>query len=172
MRPIPWSQRTLTFGQGPGHLPTLLERLQGTPVRLLNLLRDQPHERLVQRGTSEWSVLEHIGHLLYLDQRMEERLDDFLAKRPHLRAIELDETGDRFAGHRDRALGDLLEEFRLTRHFLLRRLRSLDPIALAHRAVHPCRGIAMDATDMAVYIAEHDDDHLVTMRLLTGKLDD
>ena len=76
-------------------------------------------------------------------------------------------------GHRDRTLGDLLEEFRLGRSVLVRRIRQMDDSALGHRAMHPCHHRPMSAVDMAVWIAEHDDHHLATVRMIAGPvLDD
>jgi hypothetical protein len=40
----------------------------------------------------------------------------------------------------------------------------MDPGALRHMAQHPCRQVTMRPVDMATFLAEHDDHHLVRMR--------
>lgn len=171
MKPIPWSERQLPVGKGPEEWPVLLERMQGTPHRLAVLFRHQPIERLVLRMQEGWSPLEHVAHLLHLDQRFQERVDDFVQRRPRLCAIELHDQERVLRSQRERMPGDLIEEFRLSRLHLVRRLRALDDAVLRHRAAHPCRGIAMGPVDMALWIAEHDDHHLATVRARLGAFD-
>jgi hypothetical protein len=110
--------------------------------------------------------LEHIGHLIFLQDRMDERVDDFAAQRPCLCRIELNDQDRILAGYTARALGDVLEEFRLKRTYFVERVQGLDPGALRHQAQHPCRDQRMSVTDMVLYLAEHDDHHLVLMRRL------
>jgi hypothetical protein len=164
MELIPWNERTLTFGRGLDELPVLLERLLGTPARLFYLTHHEPRERLVMRRSGSWSIMEHIGHLLLLDERMEARVEDFMARRSELCPINLGDQGHLLDGHRGRDLGDLLEEFRLQRVRLVARISGMDPGALRHMAQHPCRQVTMRPVDMATFLAEHDDHHLVRMR--------
>jgi hypothetical protein len=172
MNPMPWSQRQLPFGKAPHELPYLLERMQGTPARAADLLRPQPIERLVLRAQGKWSPMEHLAHLLHLDHLLQARVDDFLARRPALCRIDLEGQHERIAAHRQRSPGDLLEEFRITRGHLVRRMRAMDAEILSHRASHPCMGIAYSPADMALWIAEHDDHHLLSARLLLGAIED
>jgi hypothetical protein len=164
MELIPWNNRNLPFGRGLGEFPVLLERLLGTPARLAHLAAHEPRERLIMRRSGSWSVMEHIGHLLMLDERMEARVEDFMARRSELCTIDLGDQTRLLNGHRSRDLGDLLEEFRLQRVRLVARMEGMDPGALRHSAQHPCRQMKMRPVDMATYLAEHDDHHLASMR--------
>lgn len=168
MEILPWSQRSLPFGKATAELPYLLERMQGTPIRMSELLRGLPLERLTLGAQGRWSALEHAAHLLLLDQRLQSRVDDFAARRPGLCRIDLADQHEQIATQKHRPPGDLLEEFRLTRLHLVRRIRSLDEGALGHRASHPCLGVAYGPADMALWVAEHDDHHLLTVRRLLG----
>jgi hypothetical protein len=165
MIPMNWSERRLPFGKGPIDIPFLLERMQGTPIRVAALFREHPVERLVLGANGKWSPLEGLAHLLHLDQRMQARVDDFEARRPALCRIDLEDQHMRIAAHRGQSPGDMIEEFKLTRALLVRRLRQLDGFALQHRATHPCMAIAYGPADMALWLAEHDDHHLLSMRL-------
>jgi len=163
---IPWEKRTLSFGRSTDELPVLLERVLGTAARLTDLTAHEPVERLSLRRQGSWSVMEHIGHLIFLQDRMDERVDDFSAQRNCLCRIELSDQDVILAGYSSRALGDVLEEFRLKRSYFVERVQGLDPGALRHSAQHPCRPERMSVADMVLYLAEHDDHHLVLMRKL------
>ncbi len=170
MRVVPWNERSLPFGRSTEELPVLAERLLGTPARLWQLTTPANREQLSLRRSGAWSIMEHIGHVLLLDEHMERRVEDFRAKRPQLCTIDLSDQSVQLEGHRRRELGDLLEEFRLRRTSLVRSLMDLDPEALRHSAQHPCRGMHMRPVDMAIYLAEHDDHHLALIRgLLDGR---
>lgn len=162
----PWSERQLRFGRGMEELPVLLERVLGTPARLAQLTVHEPLERLSLRRQGRWCVLEHIGHMVHLQDRMDERVDDFAAQRACLCRIDLAGQEAILAGYSSRALGDILEEFRLKRIYFAERVLQLDPGALRHRAQHPCRNETMSVADMVLYLAEHDDHHLALMRRL------
>lgn len=164
MRLTPWSDRNLAFGKGLDEFPVLLERVSGTAARLVALTAYSPREQLRLRPYGSWSVAEHIGHLIYLQDRLEERVDDFAARRAELCWIDLTEQAPALEIHRRQDMGDLIEEFRLKREYFVRRLNELDPGALRHRAFHRCRNTSMTAVDMVLYVAEHDDHHLAAIR--------
>lgn len=163
---IPWEKRNLSYGRTVDELPVLMERVLGTPARLAQLTTHEPPERLSLRRQGSWSILEHIGHLIFLQDRMDERVDDYAAQRSCLCRIELSDQDRILAGYTARALGDVLEEFRLKRTYFVERIQGLDAGALRHQAQHPCRDQRMTVADMVLYLAEHDDHHLVLMRKL------
>lgn len=166
MQPQPWTERVLAFGRPAGELPLLLERLLGTPARIRGMAMQVPLEVLNLRRSGSWSVLEHIAHLLVLQDQMERRLVDHLERRTHLCTIDLSGQEARLHRERGRELGDLLEEFRLKRRWFVERIDEMDDGQLAHRALHPCTGELRSVVDMAFYMAEHDDHHLAVMRRL------
>lgn len=168
MRLVPWSQRELPFGRGLDELPVLMERARGTPHRLRALLQHRAPEALSLRLSGTWSVMEHIGHLITLQDRFEERVTDFELLRPRLCVIDLSDQERTLAGHRQRDLGDVLEELHLKRMAFLRRVERLPQASLSHVAAHPCKDRPMRPMDMLLWIAEHDDHHLATLRALVA----
>ena len=164
MRITPWSDRQLVFGKGLDELPVLLERVKGTTARLVHITAHVPRERLILRPFGKWSIFEHISHLIYLQDRLDERVDDFEARRPELCAIDLSGQDPILAKHRGQELGDLIEEFRLKREYFVRRVQDLDPGAARHTALNRCRGVRMSIVDTVLYVADHDDHHLASMR--------
>ncbi len=160
----PWSQRELAFGRPTEEMPVLLERLLGTSNRLTGLLRGVPPERIQLRVSGKWSVLEHLGHLLVMQERMRVRVEDWRCLSERLTPIDLSDQGPYVESTRYRALGDVLEEFRLNRNDLVRHIAALPAAALRHYALHPCLERRMRPMDMCLFLAEHDDHHLATIR--------
>jgi DinB superfamily len=172
MYPVPWSQRKFDYGRSLDELPVLLERVQGTTARLSAVLSRQPLQNLHLRVQGKWSVMEHIGHLITLQDRFEPRVDDFELRRDRLSDINLKDQQPIIQGHRLRAVGDVLEEFRLKRLAFAKRVERLHRGALEHVAYHACQDRSMRPMDMLFWIAEHDDHHLASIRgLLTSSLD-
>lgn len=164
-----WSERKLPFGKGLDEWPYLLERLRGMPARSAQLLKCVPVEGLVLQREGRWSAMGHLAHMLFLDQRFHGRIDDFERREPALCRISLhdQDEGIRLAGFRQP--GDLLEELRIRRLSLVRRLADMNEATLRHRAAHPCMGVALSPVDLAVWITEHDDHHLLSVRMSLGE---
>ena len=166
MLPVPWGQRTIEYGRSLDELPVLLERVQGTVSRVAALLSAQPVEKLNVQVHGKWSVMEHIGHLITLQDRFEGRVEDFENRRTSLCEISLHDQEAILHGHRLRALGDVLEEFRLKRMAFAQRLSMFRQATLEHVAYHPCQNKRMRPVDMLLWIAEHDDHHLASIRTI------
>lgn len=166
MFPVPWTERKLVYDRPPSELPVLLERVQGTSARLSELLARQPLETVHLSVQGKWSVIEHVGHLITLQDRFEGRVEDFEYQRPSLCDINLSDQEPIIRGHRLRSVGDVLEEFRLKRQAFAKRVEGLHKAAMEHVAYHPCQGTRMRPVDMLHWIAEHDDHHLASMRAL------
>ena len=156
----------MNFGRSLDELPVLLERVKGTTARLSNLLARQPAEQLLHRVDGKWSAMEHLGHLLTLQDRFSPRVDDFEQRRTKLCDINLQDQVHFLQGQRLRMLGDVLEEFRLKRLDFANRVEHLHRRSLEHAAYHPCQDRTMRPMDMLLWIAEHDDHHLASVRAL------
>jgi hypothetical protein len=121
MRIIPWNERKLAFGKGMDELPLLVERALGTPARIMLLAQGLPLERISMRIHGRWSVKDHMAHLILLDERLEVRADDIEARRRTLSAVEMSDQERFLTTNRDRTFGDMVEEFRLRRNYLVER---------------------------------------------------
>jgi hypothetical protein len=162
----PWSERKMEFNRPVGELPLLAERMLGTSDRILAMVRNVPPERLELRIQGKWSVLEHIGHLVVLDERMQVRIEDWLSLSGRLSPIDLANQQVFLDGQRLRELGDVLTEHRILREALVKGVMNLPLAVHSHYALHPCRHLRMRPIDMFQFLAEHDDHHLATMRRL------
>lgn len=161
-----WTERKFDFTIPEALFPIVVERLRGTPARLEDRVRGLSTEILTHREGNAWSIQEHIGHLLDLDELHTGRLDDFLAGAEVLRAADMANRKTWEAGHNDRPVEELLAGFRRERLLFVARLDAWDPDLVSLTALHPRLGKPMRVLDMAFFTAEHDDHHLAVITKL------
>jgi uncharacterized damage-inducible protein DinB len=165
-----WTDRRFTFDLPEALFPVVVERLRGTPARIEDKVRALPPHLLTRRDGDAWSIQEHIGHLLDLDELHTGRLDDFLAGAAVLRAADMTNRKTWEARHNERPLEDLLRDFRRERELFVARLDAWDESLRSATALHPRLNQPMRVVDMAFFTAEHDDHHLTRMTELAKKL--
>ena len=163
-----WFERKFDFSLPVGVFPCVAERLRGTPARLEEMTRALPPRQLTARPGDGWSIQEHAGHLIDLDELHEGRLEDYANKLEVLRPADLTNRKTFEAGHNERPLEELLAAFRAARLRFVRRLEALTEGELAVTALHPRMRVPMRVVDMALFVAEHDDHHLATITELSN----
>ena len=161
--PMRWMDRTFEFKTPPDQLPVVLERLRGTPARVEEKIRALSPAVLTRRDGDAWSIQEHLGHLVDLDELHLERVDDFLAGAETLRAADMQNKKTHEADHNRREAKHLAQDFRRERRRFVERLEGIESDWLSRTAVHPRLGQPMRIVDMAWFVAEHDDHHLARM---------
>ncbi|MBI3509283.1 MAG: DinB family protein [Bacteroidetes bacterium] len=163
MPSIKWTSREFIFDFPPGNFPFILERLYGTAARIEEMTKNSSLEILRKKNNNSWSILEHIGHLIGLDELHDGRIDDFTSEKKELRPADMTNKKTQEADHNKRDLAELIKEFREERLKFISRLKKLSP---AQSALHPRLKKNMRVVDMAYFIAEHDDHHLSIIREL------
>jgi len=164
-----WTDRRFHFDLPESLFPVVVERLRGTPARIEDKVRHLSPAVLTRRDGDAWSIQEHIGHLLDLDELHTGRLDDFLAGAPVLRAADMTNRKTREADHNRRAIEEILRDFRRERERFVARLDAWDEGLVSLTALHPRLEQPMRVLDMAFFTAEHDDHHLARMTELERK---
>jgi len=163
-----WFERQFRFDLPPGAFPSVLERLRGTPARLEEKLSGLSVEIRTNRLENAWSIQEHAGHLLDLDELHQLRVEDYLAGKEMLSPADLKNRKTTDANHNARDVSELLRSFRNARIHFVESLRKIEDVT--RKAIHPRLNQAMRVIDMAVFVAEHDDHHLATISQLKEKL--
>ncbi|HYG51003.1 MAG TPA: DinB family protein [Flavobacteriales bacterium] len=162
-----WTERKFIFDQPVGWLPNVVERLHGTPVRLGHMVQALNEEKLCAKPAGTWSIKEHVGHLTDLEALHDGRIDDFLARKPVLRAADMQNIKTNQANHNKRAIETLLSNFMRVRAEFIQRLLQIDDETQLFKSMHPRLQVPMRLIDMAYFTAEHDDHHLARIRELT-----
>lgn len=169
MEQIRWFDRKFEFSNQ-NILPSLIERLEGTPLRLKEkMTRIKPSLYLI-KPDGKWSMLEHIGHLSDLEPLWQGRLDDILNNEVELRPTDLQNTKTTEAGHNDSTLIELMSRFESLRALTLEKLRNLKEDDAFKSALHPRLKSPMRTLDLFTFVAEHDDHHLASITNLYKQL--
>jgi hypothetical protein len=161
-----WTERKFSFDFPIGVFPGIIERLRGTPARIAELVQDVPHNMLTRRFNNQWSVNEHVGHLIDIDELDHTRLDEFLAGAAQLSAADMSNRRTYDAKYNDVLTGTLIDYLRARRHELVERLEALSDHEVGLRALHPRLQVQMRVIDWTYFVAEHDDHHLARIREL------
>lgn len=168
---IAWFTREFSFDLLPLWMyPNVVERVRGTPARLEDLTRSLPPEILTRREGSKWSIQEHAGHLLDLEQLGINRLDDFEAGRETLYAADVENRKTHEADHNSNTIENILARFRAERMEFVRRLDEYDEAFVQKTAIHPRLKMKIRVLDLAFFISEHDDHHLARISELVRLL--
>jgi hypothetical protein len=170
MERIKWTERKFDFSQPVSLLPVTLSRLRGTPVRLKHLAETYSPGMLKMKLDEAWSIQEHIGHLLDLEELHEGRIDDFLEGKEILRAADMSNAKTYAASHNDADIQNILEAFRQKRSRFIERLEKLPVEVLSKSALHPRLKVQMRPVDMALFTAEHDEQHFAIIHEIEKKL--
>ncbi len=160
---LAWTEHTFRFDLPAGLFPSILERVRGTPARLEELVRAHPPRILTAKINALWSIQEHAGHLLDLEELHNSRLDDFKTRMPTLRAADMSNRRTFEANHNASQIQDILASFRTTRMRFVQRIEQLDDASLLNSAIHPRLQTPMRVIDMVLFVAEHDDHHLAAI---------
>ena len=158
-----WINRQFEFSARENILPGIIERLEGTPMRLEAKVKGLPEEVLAEKHNSKFSLKEHIGHLSDLEPMWMGRLDEILAGQEAMRAADMKNKKTAEAGHGDKYIKVLLKEFKSARQYMVKRLRELPESAAFLASFHPRLQKTMRIMDLFQFVAEHDDHHLARM---------
>ena len=135
----------------------LLQALASTPNDLGLTVRGMAGVAVWQRPSpDQWSVVDVVAHLIYVEQRYLQRLQQVIAEeRPFLLAIKPDET------RHDTQVGieELNGRFEKARVETLSFLKEISPGGWQRKAIHETRG---DVTlrFLVQFLVEHDIAHL------------
>ncbi len=160
MQQIKWFERKFDFSYQQNIFPAIIERLDGTPIRLETKIEQISSALLEIKPKDKWSIKENIGHLIDLEPLWKGRLDDILNDKEYLRSTDLENKKTDFAQHNKTDINDLLSQFRALRKITLEKLIALKETEVYKTALHPRLEKPMRTMDLFLFVAEHDDHHL------------
>ncbi|MEM8899582.1 MAG: DinB family protein [Bacteroidota bacterium] len=166
MTPTPWFARSFPLITDIGLLPTILERLDGTAIRLSTKLDGIEEKILIYKPVEKWSIKEEVGHLWDLEPLWLARMNDILEGREDLTVADLSNRKTHEAGHNERDIHSLIQAFQEERQKLVTLLRAVSEADAGKAAKHPRLGTPMTIMDLAYFVAEHDDHHLARITVI------
>lgn len=160
MQQIKWFDRKFKFPDKQNIFPSIIERLRGTPVRLVDKIAEIQQVNTTVKIENSWSIAENIGHLIDLEPLWQGRYKDILNDKKELRPADLKNTKTDLANHNDKDIDDLLKEFSEIRSITVAKLEILNEKEIYRYALHPRLKTPMRMMDLFLFVAEHDDHHL------------
>jgi len=160
MQQIKWFERKFDFSFEQNVFPSIIERLEGTSIRLKAKIEQIPSDLIEIKQDGKWSIKENIGHLIDLEPIWQQRLADIMGNKEYLSSADLENNKTDFAQHNKTDLNDLFEQFKEIRELTLSRLVKLEERDIYKTALHPRIKKPMRIMDLFLFDAEHDDHHL------------
>src|SRR5689334_8336208 len=111
MGQVNWFDRKFEFSATQNIMPSLVERLEGTPVRLREKMKRIAPSWYTVKPDGKWSIAEHLGHLADLEPLWQGRLEDILSGQKELRPTDLDNKKTTEANHNSKPIAELLDTF-------------------------------------------------------------
>jgi uncharacterized damage-inducible protein DinB len=165
MKRQPWTAHVFNLDIDPGWIYNILTRVEDTELRLRHYCKELDDAHLSLQTNGAWSIKEHIGHLIDLEELHLNRLKEFADLKVVLTGADMSNAKTEAAAHNERAITDLLDEFSQTRKELAQAYKALPEQSLFHKAMHPRLKVLMRPVDLMYFIAEHDDHHLATIKM-------
>ena len=166
---IKWLDRTFQFGWEPTYLPIFITRLNGTVPRIKFMVRDIPNDLLIYKPKGDWSIKEHIGHLIDLESLHHDRILQLKSLVDVLTPADMSNQATNQATHNDQTIDDLIQTLHRVRTHFVQDVRSLNNDHLNHAAYHERLDKLMNPVDICFFCAEHDDHHLAIIERLTER---
>ena len=163
MQQVKWFDRKFNFDTTDNIFPSLLVRLEGTPIRLRHYISTLENSVAEVKPAGTWSVKEHLGHLTDLEPLWQGRLVDILSGSDYLRDADLENTQTHEAQHNIRPLPELIADFERERERTLSSLRRLHRSDIHKASRHPRLNTNLTIQNLFQFVAEHDDHHLVSI---------
>ncbi len=149
-----------------GMLPFYLERLKGTTTRIEEKVKNISDEVLSTKLDGKWSVKQNIGHLAEVDEIALKRIDEMIKGISPMSPAVFEPKQD----YNRQSLNEVLTYFRTNRLKNLKRYQQLSEEELSKASLHPRLKVMMTPVDLALFDAEHDDHHLVTISEIISRL--
>ncbi|NSL85939.1 DinB family protein [Chitinophaga solisilvae] len=167
MKKTAWFDRSFPAITDNGLLPSIIERLSGTPARVEEMISRIAPSKLTLRHGDKWTIHEQAGHLGDMEPLWLGRLEDLQEGATDLRVADLTNQRTHNAQHNNTDIKIILQHFREQREIFVNRLLQLEDVQLEHTALHPRLKTPMRIIDLACFVAEHDDHHLSAIRELS-----
>ena len=155
-----WVEKKFEFSLSQDEYSSILSKLSETPDKIDELVFSLTPEVLKRKINDKWSIQEHIGHIIDLEELHNGRIDDFIKGTEKLRPADMTNKKTHKANHNDKKITELLQELRVTRKKFINRMEELDDKILSHVSIHPRLNQPMRPIDMAQFVAEHDEHHI------------
>jgi hypothetical protein len=170
MQSLKWTDRKFDFGFKKEYLPFLIERIKATVPRIEELVKNISESDLSKQEDNQWSVKQHIGHLIDLEELHEARVDQFANGIKELDAADMTNKKTYEASHNQKNVSGLITGLRHVRNHFVCRLETFNENKLNSLALHPRLLKQITVVDLTYFVGEHDNHHLTIISQLIKSL--
>jgi hypothetical protein len=140
--------------------------MEGTAVRIEKKVAGVSENILSQKLNGKWSVKENIAHLAEVDEIALKRIDEMKQGITTMSPAVIQPGKD----YNKQSIQEVVEFFKTNRAKNLQKYQSLSDEDLKKSSLHPRLKVQMNAVDLALFDAEHDDHHLVRINEILATL--
>ena len=158
-----WKDHVFHFGIDIGWTQNVMSRIQDSAFRIVHHTMNIDDTLLSKRLDGKWSIKEHVGHLIDLEQLWINRFKQFEKLLPELIAADMSNQKTENENHNNKSIQTLIETFKEERKKLITTFDELSDEAIHHFSFHPRFKVKMRPIDLLFFIAEHDDHHLTSI---------
>lgn len=166
----PWIEHKFNLGIDIGWAPNIMVRIRDCHVRLSHHCNGLTDHQLSERPKDKWSIKEHLGHLIDLEELWIDRLLQFEQFVPELIHADMSNQKTEHANHNEVSIGNLLTKFHNERTKLIATFDRLSEAVQKHSALHPRIKMQMKPVDLLFFVAEHDGHHIASIVNLKNNL--
>jgi hypothetical protein len=159
INPMKWFDRKFEFGKPIAMFPFYLERMEGTMARLEYKTKNITDEIMSEKFNGKWSIKQNIGHLAEVDDISNKRIDEIINGITPMSPAVFEPKYD----YNAQPIYEVLKFFRDNRTRNLIKYRNIKESDLQKSSLHPRLQLILTPVDLALFEAEHDDHHLVTI---------
>jgi hypothetical protein len=160
MQQLKWVDRKFDFGFRKEYLPFLIECIKSTAPRIEELVKGISEENLAKQLNNQWSIKEHIGHLIDLEELHEARIEQFAKGLIELQAADMSNKKTHEASHNLKSISELIVAFRKVRANFIFKVETFEEDKLVYKALHPRLQKEITLVDLVYFVGEHDNHHL------------
>lgn len=152
-------------------MKTLLNGLADSPGILEDLLREIPYERLDRSFKSSWTIMEHLDHLLDVQDVFTRRIELFRDQiEPVITAFQPEENSSETSPPSDTS--KLIKSYRDSRLKQIDLIRSLPLEVHERRGRHSEQSVPLSFERMLIHFLSHDHFHIYRIEELGTFRDD
>ncbi len=168
-RPTLWAEMQFDWPTDISEKDTLLHHLATFPSQCSITLESIPHEKLNVRHDGKWSIQEHLGHLLDMDDLPSKRIIEILADKSVMTAADMDNRHTWDQNYNDHNIYEICERFIGRRRILVDLFKSVPEEKWLASANHERLNRQMSILDLAYFQGQHDHYHQEMMLYLATK---
>ena len=158
-----WTAHQFNLDIDPEWSHNIIGRLNDNHIRLRHHCQHLSDADSSKQLNGKWSIKEHIGHLIDLEDIHIKRLKEFSEFKKTLTGADMSNAKTEKANHNAKNVNELINEFEKGREHFIQVFFSLNEKCQTHKAEHPRLKAIMKPVDLMFFVAEHDDHHIASI---------